>query len=174
MRADSPLRQLQDIFGRRFAFTTVDSQSGYQAPRRLFAPFARDRGGRLFDAAIGPLVTPRRVAESIVTGEADAGPLDSYFHDLLRRHEPALAAQLRTIASTAMTPIPALVAAPGLPDAHAERLTAALVAVADADALTPVRATLLLRGFAMVAAEAYATLRGDACAADKAGYERLA
>ena len=174
VRADAPLKQLLDILGRRFAFTTLDSQSGYHAPRRLLAPFARDRGGQLFEATIGPLVTPRRVVEAIVSGEADAGPLDSYFHDLLRRHEPALAAQLQTIASTPMTPIPALVAATGLPDAHVERLTAALLAVADADALAPVRATLLLRGFAAVAAQAYATLRDDAREADEAGYRRLA
>ena len=50
----------------------------------MLAPFARDRGGTLFEATVGPLVTPRRVVEAIVSGEADAGPLDSYFHDLLR------------------------------------------------------------------------------------------
>jgi len=174
VRADAPLRQLPDILGHRFAFTTLDSQSGYQAPRRLLAPFARDRGGQLFQATIGPLVTPRRVVEAIVSGEADAGPLDSYFHDLLRRHEPALAAQLRTVAATPMTPIPALVAASGLPDAYATRLTAALLAVVDVDALAPVRATLLLHGFAAVAERAYATLRDDARAADEAGYSLLA
>jgi len=174
VRADAPLRQLPDILGRRFAFTTLDSQSGYHAPRRLLAPFARDRGGRLFRATIGPLVTPRRVVEAIVSDEADAGPLDSYFHDLLRRHEPALAAQLRTVAATPMTPIPALVAAPDLPDACATRLTEALMAVADVDALAPVRATLLLRGFAAVAGQDYATLRDDARAADEAGYRLLA
>ena len=174
VRADAPLKQLLDILGRRFAFTTLDSQSGYHAPRRLLAPFAKDRGGRLFEATIGPLVTPRRVVEAIVSGEADAGPLDSYFHDLLRRHEPALAAQLRTVATTSMTPIPALVGASRLPDAYAERLTAALLEVADVDALAPVRATLLLHGFAAVAGQDYATLRDGARASDEAGYRLLA
>jgi ABC-type phosphate/phosphonate transport system substrate-binding protein len=92
----------------------------------------------------------------------------------LRRHEPALAAQLRTIATTSMTPIPALVGAPRLPDAYAERLTAALLAVADVDALAPVRATLLLHGFAAVAGQDYATLRDGARASDEAGYSLLA
>src|SRR5260221_6601811 len=57
VRADSPLQTLPDLFGRRFAFTTEDSQSGYQAPRRLLAPYARARGGSLFAKAVGPLVT---------------------------------------------------------------------------------------------------------------------
>jgi ABC-type phosphate/phosphonate transport system substrate-binding protein len=158
VRTDSPMRQITDTFGRRFAYTTEDSQSGYQAPRQFLAPFAHDRGGALFESMVGPLVTPRRVVEAVLEGKADAGPLDSYFHDLLRRHEPALAGQLRVIASTQFTPIPALVAAPTLPEADAQRLTAALLAVADAAELASIRSELLLRGFAAVDAKAYDAL----------------
>lgn len=174
VRGESTLRQLPDIFGRRFAFTTVDSQSGYQAPRRFFAPFAPVHGGQVFDATMGPLVTPRRVVEALLAGEVDAVPLDSYFHDLLRAHEPSLAAQLRVLASTPMTPIPALVGASNLPQAQAERLTTALLAVADANELATVRETLLLRRFDALAMDAYASLRVDALAADRLGYRQLA
>ena len=174
VRADSPVRQLPDIFGRRFAFTTADSQSGYQAPRRLFAPFARNRGGRLFESTVGPLVTPRRVVEAVVSGEADAGPLDSYFHDLLRHHEPDVAAKLRVLASTPMTPIPALVAASTVPEGIAQRLTAALLAVGDANELAPARTDLLLRRFDPVDPESFGVLRNDALNTDKAGYPRIA
>jgi ABC-type phosphate/phosphonate transport system substrate-binding protein len=174
VRADSPVHELPDVFGRRFAYTTEDSQSGYQAPRSYLAPFARDRDGTLFSATVGPLVTPRRVVEAVVNGDADAGPLDSYVHDLLRLHEPALADQLRVLASTEAMPIPALVAAPALPDDVAERLTAALLAVADAPELAPTRAALLLRRFVAVDALAYAALRDAAREADAAGYPRLA
>ena len=173
-RTDSPLRHVEDIFGLRFAFTTVDSQSGYQAPRRFLAPFARDRGGALFQSTVGPLLTPRRVVEAILRGKADAGPLDSYFHDLLCRHEPALAAQLRVLASIGPMPIPALVAASTLPHAIARRLTAALLAVADAPVLAPVRADLRLRGFEEVDAMVYRSLRNEAPDADVAGYPRIA
>jgi ABC-type phosphate/phosphonate transport system substrate-binding protein len=173
-RADSGLRQLTDLFGRRFAFTAEDSQSGFHAPRRFLAPFARDRGGALFAATVGPLQTPRRIIEAILSDEADAGPLDSYFHDLLRHHEPALAAQLRVLASTPFTPIPALVAAPTLPPAMARRLTSALLAVADADELAPIRDALCLRRFAAVDTQTYASLRFDAHDAATAGYPRIA
>ena len=173
-RADSPLRHLPEIFGRRFAFTTVDSQSGYQAPRRLLAPYALARGGRLFESMVGPLLTPRRVIEAVLRDEADAGPLDSYFHDLLRHHEPALAAQLRVLATTVATPLPALVGTAALPEATARKLTAALLAVADANELAPIRAALLLRGFAAVDAESYGMLRDDAQDTVTAGYPRIA
>ena len=51
----------------------------------------------LFRQAVGPLVTPRRVTESLLAGEIDVGPLDSYYHELLRRFEPQTAARLRTV-----------------------------------------------------------------------------
>jgi ABC-type phosphate/phosphonate transport system substrate-binding protein len=140
----------------------------------LLAPLAHERGGRLFASVAGPLQTPRRVVEAVLSGEVDAGPLDSYFHDLLRTHEPALGVQLRVLASTPLTPIPALVAAPNVPDAAAQRLTAALLAVAGATELAPVRAALLLRRFATVDAADYSTLAAAATRADAAGYPRIA
>ena len=77
-----------------------------------------------------------------------------------------------------MTPIPALVAPRGFRTRTRHGLTAALLAVADVDALAPVRATLLLHGFAAVREQDYATLRDGARAPTRRGYadlpERLA
>ena len=36
-RADAAIEDLADLAGKRFAYTTPASQSGYQAPRALFA-----------------------------------------------------------------------------------------------------------------------------------------
>src|ERR1700737_298696 len=44
VRADSPLLTVTDALGKKLAYTTEDSQSGYQAPRRFFASFARAAG----------------------------------------------------------------------------------------------------------------------------------
>ena len=93
--AESRLERLEDTFGATFAWTSEDSYSGWHAPRLLLAPHAQRRGGPLFAATIGPLVTPRAVAVAVAEGRADAGPLDCYAHALLRTHEPALAARLR-------------------------------------------------------------------------------
>jgi ABC-type phosphate/phosphonate transport system substrate-binding protein len=169
---DSPIARLEDIFGRRFAFTSEDSQSGYQAPRLLFARHAH--GVPLFAATVGPLVTPRRIVEAVLAGDADAGPLDSYVHDLLRRHEPGLASRLRVVATTPPTPIPPLVAAPGIAAADAQRIADTLLAVGDSSALEAIRATLQLEGFARVSADDYEALRAQAQQADDLGYGRLA
>jgi ABC-type phosphate/phosphonate transport system substrate-binding protein len=169
---DSPITRLEETFGQRFAFTTEDSQSGYQAPRLLFAHHAR--GALLFSESVGPLVTPRRIVEAILAGDADAGPLDSYVHDLLRLHEPELARRLRVIATTPATPIPPLVAAPGIAAATAERIADALIAVGKSIALDTIRSTLALEGFARVSANDYRVLRTRAEQADSLGYKRLA
>jgi len=44
VEARSPFGTLDELQGRRFAYTTPHSQSGYQAPRRLFAGRAMREG----------------------------------------------------------------------------------------------------------------------------------
>ena len=171
VRADSRLQRVDDLVGKRLAWTVLDSQSGYQALRSFFAPYAQ--GGRAFSAAIGPLVTPRGVIEALRAGAADAGPLDSYWHDLLRRHEPGLASQMRVIARTPMTPMPLFVAAAGVPESTRERLTDALLAVATAPALQQLREQLLIDGFTRVDSAAYDELLQQAARADALNYSQL-
>ena len=174
VRADSDIATLADVWGQRLAFTTPESMSGYQAPRRFFAAEAAARGGKLFASVVGPLLTPRGVVDALLAGQADVGPLDSYAHDLLRRHEPQLAARLRVIASTPLTPIPALVGAAGMDPDVAERLRAALLEVGSAPALAEARTSLLLRGFARVEPSGYHAGLLAAAQADALGYTQLA
>jgi ABC-type phosphate/phosphonate transport system substrate-binding protein len=174
VRADSRFATLEHLFGRRIAWTTPDSQSGYHALRALFAPYAAARGTPLFAATVGPLVTPRAVVAAVLDGTADAGPLDSYWHDLLRAHEPDVAARLRTLVTTAPGPMPAFVGASTLAAADAKRLSAALMAVAAAPELAAARAALLLAGFAPRTTADYAILAHRAAEADALGYARLA
>jgi ABC-type phosphate/phosphonate transport system substrate-binding protein len=104
---------------------------------------------------IGGLVTPRRIVEAVAAGEIDVGPVDGYAFDLLRRHEPALAAQVRPIAATEPTPIPPFVATADLDHHVASALQSAFLAVSDAAELAAERDALLLRGFAIPDASAY-------------------
>jgi ABC-type phosphate/phosphonate transport system substrate-binding protein len=152
-REDSGIRTLADTFGRRMAYTTTDSQSGYQALRAMVAEEARP-----FCSMIGPLVTPRRVVEAVAAGEADAGPVDSYALDLMRLHVPQLVSPLRVVATTPPTPIPLLVASPATAAEEAARLRQALLGVEHEAGLARVRETLLLRRFAAVDGATYAIL----------------
>jgi ABC-type phosphate/phosphonate transport system substrate-binding protein len=164
VRADRRFGAIEDTFGGRLAWTVDHSHSGFNALRHFLAPYRRRRGAPLYAATIGPLKTPRRVVEAIVSGEADIGPLDGYWHDLLKRHEPQTAAKLRVIATTEPAPIPLLVAAPQVDLARVERLAAAF---RDAPALPgwpAIAAELLLAGFARPDAGGYAVTRAWAAA----------
>ena len=173
VRSDSKFQSIDDLRGARFAYTAEHSQSGWQAPRAFFAERARQAGGRLFGDVVGPLQTPRAVAAAVIANRADAGPLDSWWHDLLRRHDAATAARLRTIARTPMTPIPPLVTAATTPAAIRERLVASLERVRSDATLSPLCEALLISGFVRAAADDYFQLSHNAQQIDAIGYLRL-
>lgn len=172
VRDDSDITSLEALRGRRFAYTIAHSQSGYQAPRHLFAALAADCG-RYFDAVTGPLVTPRRVVDALLRNDADAGPLDSYWLDLLSRHEPGTARRLRVISATPWTPMPLLVCSAAVPSATRERIARALLDAGTAPALADVRDAVALNGFAATDANAYAVLADRARETDARGYTIL-
>jgi ABC-type phosphate/phosphonate transport system substrate-binding protein len=172
-RADGAITSLDDVRGRRFAYTTPDSQSGYQAVRTLFADQVRHADENLFEAVVGPLVTPRRVVDAILGDDADAGPLDSYWLDLLRLHEPATAARLRVIATTQWTAMPMFVASALVDAALHDALGRALIAAGSAPELASLRGTLALSRIASPELGSYAALSERARAADALGYATL-
>ena len=159
VRADAQFASIEDTFGSRIGYTVDDSQSGCYAVRHFLAPYQRQRQRPLYRDVTGGLLNARGVIDALVAGRIDVGPLDSYSHDLLAHLEPAYAAQVRTLASTEPTPIPAFVATAQLPDAPLERLRQAFVATGSTQELQSARATLLLAGFAVPAPDDYVTLR---------------
>ncbi len=169
--AESRIRTIDDLRGARFAYTIEDSQSGYQAPRRFFAERAHD--GAFFGDVVGPLVTPRRVVDAIIANDADAGPLDAWWHALLRRHELERAKKLRVIARTPPTPIPLIVCAARTPAPIRDRMQDAFIAASDSKALADALDTLLLQRFTRPNSDDYRSLLDDARAADALGYHRL-
>jgi ABC-type phosphate/phosphonate transport system substrate-binding protein len=154
VRRDSRFAQLADTFGGRIGWTVSHSQSGYNAVRHHLLGQPRAH----YATWVGPLVTPRRVVDAVLRNEIDVGPLDSYVHDLLRRHEPDTAAQLRVVASTAMTPIPPLIAAAGVAEDDVARLRAALLSCHAEPELAATRDALLLARFEAIDAEGYRML----------------
>ena len=162
VRADSA--RASKPFGGRIGWTVTHSQSGYNAVRHHLlghpAPGAQ---------WIGPLVTPRGVIAAVLDDMIDVGPLDSYVHDLIRRHDPETAAKLRVVASTVMTPIPLLIASRGIDHDVAARLRHALLACHAEPSLAATLDTLLLTRFAEVDPADYAVLPAQKQKADAGG-----
>jgi ABC-type phosphate/phosphonate transport system substrate-binding protein len=156
--AASSHRTIEDTFGGVVGYTLADSMSGAVALREFLMALRAQRRKRLYRGAVGHLLNARGVIDALAAGRIDVGALDSYSHDLLKRYAPALAAQVRVVASTAMRPIPPLVAtAPSAVDALA-RLRDALVGTRHASELAPTMARLQLAGFAVPAATDYDAL----------------
>jgi ABC-type phosphate/phosphonate transport system substrate-binding protein len=167
VRADSPFRTLEDTFGHRIGWTVAHSQSGFNAPRHHLL-----RHGRaLYRESVGDLVTARRVLDAVLEGRIEVGPLDAYWHALIARHRPDLAAGIRVLESTAPTPIPSLVAAPGFTDDDFARLRAALLGAASRPWFAPLAEPLRLAGFAALERRDYGVMLEWDWAARDAAYD---
>jgi ABC-type phosphate/phosphonate transport system substrate-binding protein len=174
VRADRPFARLSDTFGGRIGWTVGHSQSGYNAVRYHLLHYHQKQSEPLFVQWVGPLITPRRVIEHVITGQIDVGPLDSYVHDLLKRHEPETASRLRTVESTAMTPIPPLVVSSAVADDIVQRLRGALMSGAIKTELAATLDRLAIMRFAPVNPAEYAVLLSQEREADDAGIARPA
>ncbi|HEU4371301.1 MAG TPA: PhnD/SsuA/transferrin family substrate-binding protein [Methylomirabilota bacterium] len=173
VRGDRSYRTLEDTFGGRLAYSTEHSHSGYNAARyhlRQYRSVGRDA---LYAEVKGPYGRQRAVIQTILDGEADVGAIDGYAHDLLRRHDPATAAGLRTVATTDAAPSPPLVASPAMGADERARLTRALVTAHQVPELAVVLEDLLLLRFERVEERAFQVFLDWERAAAAAGYPRL-
>jgi ABC-type phosphate/phosphonate transport system substrate-binding protein len=144
VRADAPLRTLEETFGGVAGYTLKDSQSGYFAFRSLLLTKYPDAKYRQI---VGGLLNPRGVIQALVDKKIDVGPLDGYVFDLLRAGDPQLASQVRVVAVTDPTPMPPLVATASLKDGQTEKLRSAFRAVHEERSLDDARQTLLIEKF---------------------------
>jgi ABC-type phosphate/phosphonate transport system substrate-binding protein len=117
VRIDSPYEDLQSTFGGKLCLTAPNSQSGYAAVLQYLIAFDLARDGKaggdrppLYREIAAPAVTPLGAVTAIVAGAADVAPIDAYAYRLLQKYRGDLTSKLRTVARTARTPIPPLVA----------------------------------------------------------------
>ncbi len=160
VRADSPFLTLEDTFGGTVGWTVEHSHSGFNALRHHLLQYRRPDRRALFGRSVGGLVTARKVLDSVVDGSIDVGPLDGYWHLLIRQYLPNLLVKIHIIGSTDLAPIPAFVASAGAPSEHIRALQEAFSAAASRDWFPPLAEALCLQGFEAVDASSFAeTLR---------------
>lgn len=170
VREDAPYRSLEDTFGGRAGWTVAHSHSGFNAFRHHLLPYRTPARPRLYRESLGPLVTARAILDAVREGRIDVGPLDAYWHALIRRYQPELTAGVRVLASTELAPMPAFVASRGSPPELIERLRAAFVAAATRPWFGGLGEQLLVRGFAAARRADFATTLAWDREAVAAGY----
>jgi ABC-type phosphate/phosphonate transport system substrate-binding protein len=174
VRTTAPYRTLEDSFGARAGWTVTHSQSGFNAFRHHLLAYRTHERPVLYAEMVGNLVTARNVLDSVRQGRIDVGPLDAYWHLLMARHAPQLTADIRVLTSTALAPMPALVAAAGAPAPMIARLRAAFTSAAARPWFGAFAEFLLLEGFAEVDLAWYAPLLQWDREAKAAGFDRPA
>jgi ABC-type phosphate/phosphonate transport system substrate-binding protein len=116
VRSDSAFGDLESTFGGTICLTAPNSQSGYAAALQYLMAFDVARDGKagarspLYRELAAPAVTPLGAVTAVIDRTADVAPIDAYAYRLLQKYRGDLTSKLRTVARTARTPIPPLVA----------------------------------------------------------------
>lgn len=170
VREESSYQVLEDTFGARAGWTVRHSQSGFNAFRHELLRHRSAERPRLYQEVIGDLITARNILDSVREGRIDVGPLDAYWHLLIAQHAPHLTEGIRILASTALTPMPAFVAAASAPSELVVRLQESFLGAAKQTWFAELSKPLLLEGFAAVEESQYAPLMEWDGEARQAGY----
>ena len=156
VRADSAFHTLEDTFGGTVGWTVSHSHSGFNAPRHHLLRYRTPARPTLYRAVRGDLVTARAVLDAVRDGSIDVGPLDAFWHMLIRKYRPEVTEGVRVLASTGTAPMPAFVASPNLPQRDVAALRGAFADAATRAWFAPFRAALLIDGFVPVTHETFA------------------
>lgn len=170
VRADAPYTDISETFDGTLGWTVAHSHSGFNALRYHLLAYRTAERRRVYRNTVGNLITARAVVDAVLDGRIDIGPLDAYWHMLIRRHAPELAAGVRVLQSTATAPMPAFVAAPGYPADQAQSLRDAFAQAHTRPWFEEVRDALLIEGFAPVTHDTFEPTLAWARAAQAAGY----
>lgn len=169
-REENARQTLADFRGRVAACNSVDSQSGYNALRKLVAPLAE--GGAFFSSVVLS-GSHRQSLVAIAQNRADIAAIDCVSWALLQRHEPELLAGLAVIGSSPLTPGLPLISAKQT-SAHAlEQLRDTLSELVSSPRYRGLCDALLITGFSPIAREAYSPLLAWRDEAAKQGVTQL-
>lgn len=173
VREASGWTTLEDTFGHRFGWMAANSQSGFNAPRAHLARYVSADRPSLFCEVAGPLGTPALSLQALREGRVDVVPLDGFYLDLLRHHEPSSLAGIRCVATTEWTPIPLLVAAPGVPREIVEKLRAFLLEAGERPAYASLLSAACVQRFTTPDVAAYRALDAMPQEAARRRYETI-
>ena len=170
VKTDSRFQTLSDTFGGRLGWTTNHSHSAFNALRYHLLQYRTPDRRALYSRVVGGIGSVRKLFESVCDGTIDVGSIDAYWHLLLQRHEPELAARVRVVESTATAPIPAFVASPAVSSEIRDRLGASFASAHRQTWFQPLAAAIMIKGFAACTLEDFDIIRARKDEAVGAGY----
>jgi ABC-type phosphate/phosphonate transport system substrate-binding protein len=169
--ADSDVKEIAELRGRRFALNSWDSNTGMNLPRTAFAPFA-ERGRFL-----GEIIETGSHVESlahVADKRVDAAAVDCVTYALLARHRPKTVAKTRILAQSAPSPALPFVTAGSASEATVSALRHALAETLADPALEASCKALFLRSVVPSEEEDYRILLDYEEKARELGFAHLA
>ena len=170
VKADSHFRTLTDTFGGRLGWTNNHSHSAFNALRYHLLQYRTRERSTLYSQVVGDLGSVRKLFESVSDGTIDVGSIDAYWHLLLQRHQPEIAARVRVIESTVTAPLPAFVASPAVTDEVIERLAVCFGSAQAQPGFRSLAEPIMIDGFAASSLDDFDIIRARDLAANHAGY----
>jgi ABC-type phosphate/phosphonate transport system substrate-binding protein len=152
---DAPFRTLADLAGCRFAFNSIDSNSGMNLPRRSIAALA---GGRPFFGSVVETGSHAASLDRIVAGQADASCVDCVTYAFCCDYRDEVREHTRVLAVTHPSPTIPFVTSAATPPHVAKALRAALARLGTAPEHAGIRAGLKLHAITPADEAAYPRL----------------
>ncbi|TXH38564.1 MAG: phosphate ABC transporter substrate-binding protein [Rhodospirillaceae bacterium] len=170
VRDDDAIEDLEDLKGKRVAFNSRDSQSGYNCLRHLIAPLAQ--AGRFFEMAV-ETGGHRRSLAAVRQGKADVASIDCVSYALIAAVAPGEVAGIRVLCESALAPnLPYITDAATSAQKLARLQDGLRAAVADPQ-LAATRETLLIKDVTVLHRDVYDVILSMERAAIDAGYRDL-
>lgn len=167
----SPMRAFADLRGRSWAYNDPDSHSGYNVTRHHLLKMGETRGffGRVVEAGFH-----QRAMRMVAENEVDAAAIDSQVLAIELRDFPALAAELRVIATLGPSTIQPVVAARHLSRDVKDAIRNILLRIGDDPEGKAELAKGFIHRFEPVNDRNYDDIRMMLVAAEQAGFLTLA
>lgn len=170
VRDGDAIRDLADLRGKRVAYNSRDSQSGYNTLRHLLSSLANH--GSFFAESI-ETGGHRASLAYVRTGKVDVASIDCVSLALLERVAPAELAGIRKLCLTAAAPSLPYITAGATSAETLQRLRQGLLAAFQDPQLAVTRSDLLLDAVAILPIEAYGPILDMEQDAMRSGYPAL-
>jgi phosphonate transport system substrate-binding protein len=154
---DSPIRSLDELQGKVFAYADPDSNTGYAVPRQMVHELGRNPDG--FFRHTFFTYSHTETIEAVAEHVADGAAVDSYVWEYLNRHEPRLTNNTRIIRRSQTFGFPPLVYRVGIDDALRARMADALLSMDKDPDGRALLAELALDGFVRASSSLYDGVR---------------
>jgi phosphonate transport system substrate-binding protein len=157
VRSDSPIKRLDDLRGKTFAFTDPDSNTGKIVPEYLLAGM-KETPGTFFKKYVFTYAHDKSI-KAVADGLVDGAAVDSLVWEYLSRTEPEYTSKTKIILKSPPYGIPPVVVRPGLDARTKERLKNIFLGIDKDEAGREILKGMMIDRFVPIHDRAYDSVR---------------